>query len=292
MVVVAATATPEPGPPPDYAEPNWDFALAYRFAAGDELHNLNFNSGYPGAVDNDFYVFTAQPGVTYTCETGNLGGGVDTNLILYGPTRSLIAGNDDVAAAAGLVNSRVTFTSNYQGDTYVLVGYKADQIAPGVPPGNLTYSLRCLEYQPPTPTPPPASRGGLPGGAHSSPTPQAVRFDFELLSTPPPVATPTPRPLNVLRIQVLVGYDENANGVLDLHEGVEGLSVRVVDALSNRELAHGFTDSQGALSATVVAEGEVRVLVPFLSAGRAFRPGAPVTWQLLIPAGNQPGLIP
>jgi hypothetical protein len=282
-------STPEPGPPPDYAEPNWDFLFAFRFTVGEELHALNFNSGYPDSIDNDFFVFAAHSGATYTCETDHLGGGANTNLILYGPTHSLINGNDDVDAGAGLVNSRVTFTSDYEGDTFVLVGYKPDAVNPLLHPGYLTYSLRCTEHAAPAESPAP----------HAEPVPaveedhaEPVHFEYRLLSAPTPVAPQTPTPLSVLQVQILIGYDENANGVLDLHEGVEGLSVRVVDALTNRELAHGFTDSQGALSAIVTAGSEVRVLVPFLSAGRTFRPGTPVTWQLLIPPGNQPGLIP
>lgn len=281
------TATPEPSfhPVPDNAEPNWDFDHAYRFLAGDELFGLNFNPTETGAVDNDFFVFAALPGRTYTCETRNLVG-VDTNLIVYGPTQSLIGGSDDVDLRAGLVNSRLSFTPNYEDDTFVLVGYK--QLP--VDLATASYSLTCYVEDSPT-----ASTSSAPDTNHvctAHATPVPIPFSFTLLSEPTRQPTPTLTPVTVTRIQIIIGYDENANGVLDLPEGVSDLSVRVVDTLTNRQLAHGFTDIQGTLSFIVVTDNEVRVLVPFLSAAREFRPGPPVTWELLIPPGNQPGLIP
>lgn len=270
---------------PDYAEPNWDFDRAYRSEAGDELTGLNFIPTEPGAIDNDFFVFAARPGVTYVCETRDLVG-VDTNLIAYGPTLSLIGGNDDVDLLAGRVNSRLTFTPNYAGDTFVLVGYKKSPIDLAT----ASYSLSCfVEETAAVSTPPPPASSRV---CTASATPQPVQFSFTLLSEPTRQPTPPPTPLTATHIQVIVGYDENANGVLDLPEGVWGLSVRVVDTLTNRQLAQGFTDSQGTLSFIVITENEVRVLVPFLSAAREFRAGPPITWELLIPAGNQPGLIP
>ena len=93
-------------------------------------------------------------------------------------------------------------------------------------------------------------------------------------------------------VDVLVGYDRNANDEIEPGEGVEGLSVRVIDAATNRELSHGFTGAGGALRFIIATANPIRVVIPFLGATKDFRPGSPAQWTLLIPSVSIPGLIP
>jgi hypothetical protein len=99
-------------------------------------------------------------------------------------------------------------------------------------------------------------------------------------------------PVNTLSITVTVAYDKNDNQAVDVAEGVSGLSVRVIDPVTNRELTHGYTEPTGAVQFVVPTNNPVRVLIPYLNAAEDFRPGSPVAWTLLIPAANAPGLIP
>ncbi len=281
-----STPTPNQGGGPDYAEPNYDFTTAYRIAPGQALTGLNFNSGQPGAIDNDFFVMAVRPSVTYTCRTYDLGPGVDTNMILYNSASQsdVIGGNDDVNTQAGQINSQVTFTSSKEGDMYVLVGYKyAD---PNIrQPGNATYSLTCVAA---APTATPAVSNGSGGGWPPAVTPMSI----QLISQPESSPTPTLAPVIPQTVDVLVGYDRNRNGQIDPSEGVSGLSVRVIDAEANRELSHGFTDSSGTVRFTLVTAGSIRVVIPFLGAAQDFRAGGPAQWTILIPAASAPGLIP
>jgi len=281
------TPTPDLGGAPDYAEPNYDFARAYRIVPGDVLTRLNFNPGVYGAIDNDFFVMAVRTGITYTCETRDLGPGVDTNLILYRSAsfEDVIAGNDDVETQSGQINSRIIFTSSREGDIYLLVGYKYPQ-PQGLPfPGAATYTLACHATAP-TPTPAPVI------GQTWDVTPQATPLRIELLSRPDVSLTPLPDPVTLQTVVVLVGYDRNRNREVDPNEGVRGISVRIIDTTTNRELSHGYTDLTGAVHFTLVTAAPIRVSIPYLGAAEDFRAGSPVQWTLLIPAANAPGLIP
>ena len=135
--------TLDPGGPPDLAEPNYDFSHAYRINPSDRLTGLNFNSGHPGAIDNDFFVMAVRARVTYTCRTEDLAQDVDTNMILYHSAdfSDLIGGNDDEDAQLGLVNSQVTFTARSDTDVFILVGYKPEYVRFI---GRGTYTLLCF----------------------------------------------------------------------------------------------------------------------------------------------------
>lgn len=287
------TATPSPTPTaaapgePDHAEPNYDFAHAYRLVPGDVLGGLTFASGTPGAADNDFYVMAVREGVAYVCETSDLGPGVDTNLIVYGAADfgAVLGGNDDIDTQAGQIASRVAFSAPHEGDVYLLVGYKYP--TPGGAPagGGPAYTLAC-QAAAPTPTP----TAALAGGRTSPPQTEARRIT--LLERPAPTPTPAANAVALQTVDVLVGYDRSANGEVDLDEGVRGLSVRLLDPTTNRELAHGLTDAGGAVRFTLAGAGPIRVSIPYLGAAQDFRPGAPARWTLLIPAATAPGLIP
>lgn len=281
------TATPDLGGAPDYGEPNYDFKHAYRVVPGDTLTGLNFNAGYPGAIDNDFFVMAVRASIIYNCHTHDLGGGVDTNLIVYNSasTADVIGGNDDIDTQSGRINSRVTFTANKEGDVYLLVGYKYPEPNGLRWPGAATYTLTCAAEQPtPTPT-------SVPAVVNYGP-PVATPMAIELLSQPENKPTPTGAPVIPQTIDVLVGYDRNNNGEVDPTEGVVGLSVRVIDTTTNTELSHGFTGESGTVRFTLVHNAPIRVVIPFLGAAEDFQPGSAVQWTILIPASNAPGLIP
>ncbi len=286
------TPTPELGGPPDYAEPNYDFAHAYRIVPGDVLAGLNFNSGAHGQADNDFFVMAVRQGITYTCETRDLGPGVDTNVILYRSAgfEDVIGGSDDVDTQSGQINSRLTFTSTKEGDIYVLVGYKYPETEDIPFPGKATYTLACFAASPTaTPTPVPVyTGGGAPSGVPLAATPLWI----EVFSQPEAHPTPTPAPAGMATVDVIVAYDKNGNGEVDPAEGVAGMSVRVSDPATNRELSHGFTGASGSLRFTIATDAPYRVVIPFLNVAGDFRPGSPAQWTVLIPPGNAPGLIP
>lgn len=280
------TSTPDLGGAPDFAEPNYDFRTAYRLVPGDTLAGLNFNPGLSGAIDNDFFVMAVRYGITYTCQTHDLGPAVDTNLIVYGSASfdDLVGGSDDVDTQAGQIHSQLTFTATREGDVYLLVGYKYDD--PNLRlPGNATYSLTC-QAAAPTPTAAPQT-----GGIGAWPL-AATPLSIELLSQPEHGPTPTSVPVIPQMVDVLVGYDRNANGEIEPNEGVADLSVRIIDVATNRELSHGFTDGSGTVRFILVTGAPIRVAIPFLGAAEDFRPGSAAHWTLLIPAANAPGLIP
>jgi hypothetical protein len=281
------TPTPALGGPPDYAEPNFTFAAAYRIVPGDVLTGLNFNSGVHGQVDNDFFVMAVRQGITYTCETRDLGPSVDTNLILYwsASASDAIGGSDDIDTQSGQIASRVTFTSQKEGDIYILVGYKFPETEDIPFPGAATYTLTCFAD---APTPPPAPFVGPPADA----TPRATPLSIQALQQPETAPTPTAIPVTPQTIDVLVGYDRNDNGEVDPNEGVRAVSVRVVDVATNRERSHGVTGEAGTVRFVLTTQSPIRVVIPFLGAAEEFRPGSPVQWTILIPAANAPGLIP
>jgi len=260
---IPATTAPLTTLPPaagDFAEPNFNFTTAYRVVPGDVLAGLTFEPTQPGTVDNDYFVLGVRAGITYTCRTEDLGAGIDTNLIAYNSPneRDLIGGSDDINTQAGQINSSLTFTASKEGDIYLLVGYKyADrERAPDV---DATYSLTCMAGQPTIEEAAMSSRNSGDGmSVAESP------ISIELLEGPQRESTPTSLPIVPQTIDILVGYDRNDNGEVDPNEGVEGLSVRVVDVTSNRELSHGFTDSSGTLRFTLAAGSSFRVVIPFL----------------------------
>ncbi len=291
------TPTPDLGGRPDYTEPNFDFAHAYRIVPGDVLDKLNFNSGTPGQIDNDFFVMAVRPGISYTCQTQDLGPSVDTNIILYwsANVNDVIGGNDDENTQAGLINSKLTFTSQKEGDIYVLAGYKYPESEDIPFPGAATYSLTCYAAQA-TPTPiPGGDTGSGSSGGMSLPlgsAPAATPLWIEQILAPQTSPTPTSAPVGTVTIDIILAYDENDNGEVDPNEGVTGVSIRVIDPTTNNELSHGFTDASGSSHFVIATNNAFQVTIPFLHTASSFRAGSPVEWTILIPASTAPGLIP
>ncbi|GEM_PF-1017345 len=143
----AAVTTPAPSDPvpssADRFEPNDDFDQATSIDLNVKYDRLNFAMLTPtaGSWDNDYFKVRVKPGMLVTCHTLDLSPGTDTNLILYDGDRNGINGSDDVNRAAGDLSSSVTYTVQYEGWLYVLVGE-------GVPRSpaeaqQATYSLEC-----------------------------------------------------------------------------------------------------------------------------------------------------
>jgi hypothetical protein len=120
--------------------------------------------------------------------------------------------------------------------------------------------------------------------------------NIELIQAPPsPQPTATDIPIQVVSASIVIGYDENANGVIDVSEGVRGISVRLVEAGTNDVLAHSFTDEQGFAQLQASTNSPVLLVVPYFGESWSVQPrtsGAAQTFTLLLSPGNQPGLIP
>ncbi|MCI0713743.1 MAG: hypothetical protein L0154_26530 [Chloroflexi bacterium] len=124
-------------------------------------------------------------------------------------------------------------------------------------------------------------------------TPQPAAH-IELLQGAPTIQpTTTAEPPIVVNASVVIAYDENANRVIDLAEGVQGLPVRMVEVGTNRVLTQAFTDSAGFATLEAVTNQSVRLVVPYLGAYWDVRVTNQLqSFSLLLPPGHQPGLIP
>jgi hypothetical protein len=283
------TPTPNQGNAPDVAEQNNDFPTSFRLAPGNNI-SLNFNSGIFGLVDVDYFVMKVKPGVTYTCQTSNLGTGADTAMSVYGPDpnpAAVLGANDDINAQLGQVASKVTWTSAYDGDAYIVVS----QAGALTVPGNATYTLTC-GVGTGTTTTTGASPGG--GGVVSGPVSSSAS-QIQLVGTPTVLPTSIAAPIVSLTINIVVAYDENANGVIDLTEGVSNMSIRATNPNTNKELTHGFTDLHGGLTLVIAApeDQDILAVIPFLSIGKKFpMSSGAAEWYILLPASSLPGVIP
>jgi hypothetical protein len=140
---------------------------------------------------------------------------------------------------------------------------------------------------------PPLPATEIPIAATAQPT-RIVLENVVLVSAPIlPTVSPTPVTESPLALDVIVGYDLNANTQIEPNEGVQGLSVRVVDARDNTLLASVFTDSAGFARIQTVVSGDVVILIPLLGETLHLRQGSrQSSWVLRLDAVNVPGLIP
>jgi hypothetical protein len=159
--------------------------------------------------------------------------------------------------------------------------------------GGYTLALDSVEiYQgsPPTNTPTPSPTPTM----TFTPSPVPVK-DIKLISGPPTLkSTNTPIAPVTVSASLVIAYDENGNSAVDPAEGVSGISVRLVKTSTNEIVASGFTNAEGFIRLQTLADGPVRLVVPYfgkfweLSSGG----GAEPRFTLILPPGNQPGLIP
>jgi hypothetical protein len=303
---------------PDAYEPNYNRDRAANIGVGQTL-DLNFN-GWPAGdsgVDNDYFRFYVKEADDLTIETTDLAEGLDTNLIIFKEDGSVAAGNDD--CIAGERRSCLTWQPGYTGLAWLLAG-PVGTIPDAVAAGSRTYRLSILNgkgdgqesrigsraaatpdraavYGQPmpwrvtplaaTPVPVTSSPPGRGGGESGEPTDAGV--DVRSFSLALPTATPKPRqPVN---IEVTIYYDENDNGAPDVSEGVVGISVRVLDGVSNRLLSQTFTDTQGHAVLSVSTVGEARMSVPYLAYSKSIKPPGGI-FQIRLPAVQVPSLIP
>ncbi|HML21008.1 MAG TPA: hypothetical protein PKD09_05125 [Aggregatilinea sp.] len=128
-----------------------------------------------------------------------------------------------------------------------------------------------------------------------SPEPHPARR-VELIQGPPAIQpTATDAPPELVTVAVLIAYDENANRSVDPAEGVRGIPIRLVDVATNRALAQALTDESGYARIQLRTNAQVSLVVPYFGqswdVSRRWG-GSDSTFTLLLPAGNQPGLIP
>lgn len=134
--------------------------------------------------------------------------------------------------------------------------------------------------------------GGVLPTAPPSATPAAVQVG--LVQAPPTVVpTGTVVPPQVVVGAIIIAYDENANEEVDVNEGVRGVPVRLVELGTHRVIAYGYTDDQGYAQVQAVTSTGAQVVVPYFATTYEIpRGGAATPFLLLLPPGNQPGLIP
>jgi hypothetical protein len=294
----AATAIPGA----DRYEPNFDFDRSTLIALNLKYTNLNFapwSGSDPNSPDNDFYRVWVKPGLLVTCETLDLGPGVDTNMILYDNNRNGIGGSVDVDRAEGNFGSRLSYYVTYEGWLYILVGNEYP-IDPPTLAVNYTYSVQCVTGFPtstPTRTPAPVTPSPvIPTNTPSpspvptlAPTETPTPLSFRVIQLP--TATPLGQRTVLVPLSLTVYYDLNNNGNPDPGEGVVGISARVIDVTTGQELLRGFTDEFGFASLTVQASGVVRLVVPYLNYS-VIVPTSGSSVVLRIAPHNLPGAIP
>ena len=293
VLPITGTATPGPTPYPqgaDRCEYNGDWDSAVLIAPNMKYDNLNFVPFMPPSrdtVDNDFFRMPVKQGVYYTCETLDLGGGADTNLIVYNQNAlqnrdaALIGGNDNISldeAARGNFASRLSWLSGYTGIAYLLLG---DVTPPRAYEAEArTYSLQCTIGlpTPPTATPDP-NPSATPAPAEPFVPPTAEPPDPTMTPFPTPkaaqnlvvrpidavptaAATPTEAP-RLATMTVFVFVDRNKNGATDPREGVENIAVRITDD-KGTPLRWLRTNADGrALFFEVHVTGPLRVSIPY-----------------------------
>ncbi len=128
-----------------------------------------------------------------------------------------------------------------------------------------------------------------------SPEPHPARR-IELVQGPPVIQpTATDAPPAIITVAVIIAYDENVNRSVDPAEGVRGIPVRIADVATNRVLAQAFTDESGYARIQIQTNARISLVVPYFGQSwdisHGYR-GHESAFTLLLPAGNQPGLIP
>lgn len=118
---------------------------------------------------------------------------------------------------------------------------------------------------------------------------------IKLVAAPPTIKpTNTPVAPGLVAVSLIIAYDENGNKAADPAEGVRRIWVRLVRVGTNEVVASGYTNSEGFIRLETLTDAQVRLVVPYFSkfwdipTGR----GAEPRFTLVIPPGNQPGLIP
>ncbi len=323
---IPGTATPTPLPTGtrvggvDECENNFDRNTACLIAPNEEVF-LNFVPAEGKGPDNDFFKMWIRQGWNYECETFNLSGFNDTNMILYDQNGNGIAGNNDKSFAD--LDSLVPYRAPYTGWLYILVG-------PVVPVDyaqsfRYTYSLACrADASTPTPAPPtraPSTGSGTGGGGgfirptstptfdpNVTPTPDLI-LTIQALETqqaaqplatqparvgiqPLPSATPNIRPPVVANFSVVLFYDSNSNNLPELTEGIQETAVLVYDGATNELLSLGYTNQAGVIRFNVSPTTSlIKLSIPYFGINQTINAGAGEILIRIAPS-NLPGRSP
>lgn len=187
----------------------------------------------------------------------------------------------------------------YAGPFFFTSGYHVlDVVALADRSGVTSINIDALDvfYGPPMPTRPAPTDAPISESTSQAETRRdAIRVD--LISAPPtPQPTPTAIPQTLVSVEVVIAYDLNRNDSADANEGVQGMSVRLLDATTNQPLSAGLTDTSGFVTLQALTTHDVTVVVPYLGEAFNVRPARgraqTARWTLLLEAGTQPGLIP
>ncbi len=286
---------------PDRFEDNFDFDHAAPIEPGQQ-HSLNFVPVEEGGEDNDFFKLWVKPGAAVTCETSDLGPGVDTNLILYNASQEGVGGNDDIDSSLLNLASRVTVQVDFSGWLYVLVGQgrKLDQ----EDALRSKYSLTCYGGDPtPTPTPQP-SLLPVPVGALPPPVfpagengliPPASMQSSSPISVPSgspasiPPGSPSPIILRAAprraqhQVSVYVFKDIRPDQEPGAGEGVPGIEAAL--ATEEGTLIAGVTDEFGRVGLAAFGSN-VRLQIPYLEVDYLLQPGNSTIYIIV----SSPGL--
>lgn len=159
---VSSTAVPETSPPPitptaahrarikDAYENNYDFDHATEIVVSVPVPRLNFVCPDDGdCADNDFFKVQLTGGDCYRFATTDLGDGIDTNMIVYGPERTAkpaLGGNNN--AAPGQLRSEIDLCVPGRGPqtAFVLVGNHNNQ-PPPEPADERFYTLQVTRLE-------------------------------------------------------------------------------------------------------------------------------------------------
>jgi hypothetical protein len=187
----------------------------------------------------------------------------------------------------------------YAGPFFFTSGYHVVDVVALVDRSGVTsISIDALDvfYGPPMPTRPAPTDIPIAESTAQAETRRDV-INIDLISAPPtPQPTPTAIPQALVSVEVVIAYDLNRNDSADANEGVQGMSVRLLDAATNQPLAAGLTDTSGFVTLQALTTNAVTVIVPYLGETfnvRSARGRAQTArWTLLLEAGTQPGLIP
>ena len=285
----APTSTPVPGA--DTCEDNASFTDACIIAPNEQI-TLNFVPPSADDTDNDYFRMWVKEGWYYTCETTDLSGYNDTNMIMYDANQNGLAGNNDKAFDD--LGSLIGYQASYTGWIYLLIGpvvevaYKDSY--------RYTYNLVCASDAS-TATPTATSTIVYTGGtgvvsSTSTPIPPATE-DVNALATliaqltidaaagvatqptatPPanvsinilPTSTPYVPPAILADLSVVLFYDENSDNLPQVIEGIQDMPVFIYDGSTGQLLTLGYTNQAGTLRFSVSPTSEVlRISVPFL----------------------------
>ncbi len=261
-------------------------------AEGLDTNVIVYDSGGGVAAGND----DCQAGERRSCLTWEPGYD-GLAFVLVGPVGTI---PDAVAVGSRAYKLAVTPANSNGGDSPAATGWGWGQTSGGrATPGVAVGSDSSMYGQPlpwkvtplpPTPTPTAsAAITGTQTITSASSGDGAGLVQVRAFSLVP--VLPTPKALQPIGIEVTIYYDENDNRAADASEGVGGISVRVLDAATNRPLAQTFTDNQGHATLSLSASDEVRLSISYLGYNKTVKPPGGV-FSVRLPAQRVPSLIP